>query len=279
MTTALLFPLLQVAAFALGIVTAHFAFRRNPSITVETALKHSRTLLPVSLVSLVLLSVPLSAQITDSICQDLPLWLQRNANETTWLLIGALFAFLSGFTVYLALRTGHPKRSQLTLAVVLVNLAIFIVNWRLNSGIADFLEHRTKDGVVVQSTGASCAAATLSNIANHYGTAISEPEAAQLMGTTTLGTSPGEMRYALQRLGIGYRTLNERHSDLSRIRPPAMLFVDHPAVGSEGHVVAYFGMSGQNFEIWDPLVGKTFWSKQRVQEVWHGNGILCLSAP
>ena len=269
---------LQFVALVLGGVIAYAAFRRQPSITVETALKHSRTVLAVSLLSIGVLSVPLSAQIADSICQRLPLWLQRDGGRVTWILIASLFAFLSGFAVFLALRTGHRKRWQLTAAVVLGGLAFSIAGWRLNTGIADSLEHRTTaDGVVLQSTGSSCAAATLSNVASQYGIELSERSAARALGTTALGTSPGQMRYALHHLGIEYRCLNERYSGISQIQPPAMLFVDHPAVGSEGHVVAYFGRSGSDYEIWDPLVGKTFWSEEKVREVWHGNGILCIA--
>jgi ABC-type bacteriocin/lantibiotic exporter with double-glycine peptidase domain len=134
---------------------------------------------------------------------------------------------------------------------------------------------QTSEGIVLQSHGATCTAAALANIARQRGLVLDERGAVRLLGTTTGGTSPGQMRYALERLGIPFRMLNGRTLHLADVSSPAILFVDHPAVGREGHSVAYMGRAGDRFEIWDPLSGRELWSAADVEERWHGNGIEC----
>ena len=69
--------------------------------------------------------------------------------------------------------------------------------------------------------------------------------------------------------------MNETTHAPGEVRPPAIPFVDHPAVGTEGHAVASFGVSGEGFEIWGPLSGRVLYTRDRVSEIWHGNGIEC----
>ena len=271
------FILVQLAAFSVGVVLARASSKRYPGLTLESSLKKSRTLRIVALLCLVLVAPPLAAQVTDSICQALPLWLQGHASRATWIILGSLFALLSGFAVFVVIRTSHAKRSRLALALGALNVALFMANGRLNTGIADELSVKTTaDGVILQSSSSSCAAATLCNVVAHFGVEISEPRAARLLGTTSLGTSPGQMRYALDQLGIGFVDLNERFRELSEVRPPAILFVDHPAVGPEGHAVAYFGTFKDRYEIWDPIYGRSFLKSGHIHQVWHGNGMTCL---
>ena len=256
--------------------SARRVHRDAPDATVETVHRVSKPLMQLSLVCVAVLTVSVSAQISDRICQELPLWLQRNAARITWTFLILLFAYLSSFGSRFAYLTRHVKRRRLTLALVLLNVSFLIFNLQLNTLVAEKLEHKTSDdGIILQSSGSSCAAATVANILVHFEIPAIEADVARVMGTTFLGSSPGQMRYSLEFYGLEFETLNERTPDLARVHPPAILFVDHPAVGSEGHAVAYFGVRGEKFEIWDPLTGKGLWNEDHVKRRWHGNGIEC----
>ena len=41
----------------------------------------------------------------------------------------------------------------------------------------------------------------------------------------------------------------------------------------ESHAVLYMGSRKEKAEIWDPLSGKRFWTKEKLKEVWHGRAI------
>jgi len=94
---------------------------------------------------------------------------------------------------------------------------------------------------------------------------------------TMLGSSPGQMRFALDHLGIGFETLNCAYGSVRDVPAPAILFVDHPAVGVEGHAVVYVGRVAtvDTFEILDPIDGRHFAPLADVERIWHGNGIAC----
>ena len=62
-------------------------------------------------------------------------------------------------------------------------------------------------------------------------------------------------------------------SDINIVKPPAMLFVDHPQAGPESHVVAYFGSMGDTYEIWDPLDGRIHMDRERLITCWHGRAL------
>lgn len=271
-------PLLAVLlAVALGVFRARSLRARRPSVTVETAHRHDRWILPMSSALLVLLAVPVGAQLSDRVCQVLPLWLQRHASGVTWSALVVLLGYVSSYTSALALLTRHRKRRRLVLCSTLLITSVSLTAAALEVRVADRLaDSVSENGVVLQSSGSSCAAAAIANVARSYGIPVTEPEAADLMGTTVLGTSPGQMRYALATYGIEHETLNERFSRLEDVRSPAILFVDHPAVGHEGHAVTFMGMAGDDYEIWDPLEGRVLLSRDEIASVWHGNGIQCM---
>ncbi len=259
-----------------GVLSARKVRRTAPDATIETVHRAARPVMRVSLACLVALTVPLAAEISDRFCQQLPLEVQRDVGRITWTMLVVLFAYLSSFGGTFAFLTRHRQSRQFTTALILLNVAFVLLDVRLNSAIASSLrEQISKDGIVLQSSGSSCAAATVANIVRHFGKQVTEEEVAEVMGTTNFGTSPGQMRFALRRYGLEFETLNERTVDLAEVRVPAVLFIDHPAVRAEGHAVAFFGVRGDRFEVWDPLVGRVFWTPAMATDVWYGNGIEC----
>lgn len=129
------------------------------------------------------------------------------------------------------------------------------------------------DGVIRQTSSFSCAAASLANVAARRGIPMAEREAAERLGTTVTGTSPGQLLHALAELGLAPRIVETSRSSAGEVPSPAILFVDHPAVGRERHVVALMAVHGERFEVWDPLAGKMLLSADDLWRVWHGVGI------
>jgi len=104
---------------------------------------------------------------------------------------------------------------------------------------------------------------------------LTEESAARLLGTTTAGTSRGQMRFALHQLGIPFEERNDPRLTPAELPAPALLMVDHPAVGREGHMVMYAGRSEGGYEIWDPLTGRVEWSEREARSRWHGRAFSC----
>ena len=254
--------------------------RRAPEATVETLHRSAigRVVMALCLVGVAIVGLFVLSHVSDRVAQTLPLLFQRYAELLIWAGVVIIFGFLSGYVCVVALRTQYRQSRLLLLATGLCNVGFLVLCVRFQSPVAhELVARRTEDGVILQSSDASCAAATLANVASRFGLQRTEAELARLLGTTSFGSTPGQMRYALAELGIEYRTLNCRTPRLGEVRTPAVLFVDHPSVGSEGHAVGYFGRVGELYEIWDPLVGKVLWSEPKSRERWHGNGIECLS--
>jgi len=95
---------------------------------------------------------------------------------------------------------------------------------------------------------------------------------AELFGTT-IGTSAAQVVYGMQELGFTCSMREIGSADVKQLTQPAMLFVDHRATGPESHAVVYVGVSNHKIEIWDPLLGKDFFTAQELATIWHGHAI------
>ena len=164
MIVSLPFFTLVVGIFA-GIFAARSVFRDKPTVTLETVHEERGSLTSIGLAGLFVLMVPLGAQVSDRVCQLFPLWIQRDAATFTWTLLTFAFGSLGSFAICLAALTSHSKRRRLSVALCLFVTAMVTAHWQLNSSIVDALGPReTSDGIVLQSTGSSCAAASVANI-------------------------------------------------------------------------------------------------------------------
>lgn len=267
----------QLIGTGIGVVLGGRITLRFPDIQLESLLRRVPVLRVLTVFGAVVVAAVMALEASDSLCQWLPLLWQRHRAAANWMMASGLFGLACGFLLAIAVQTRHDQR-RLVLAATMAGHALFAITHFEKHGdvSAQLWVRQTSDGIVLQSHGATCTAATLANIARRYGPALDERGAVRLLGTTTGGTSPGQMRYALDRLGIPFRTLNVRTLHLADVSAPAILFIDHPVVGREGHSVAYMGPAGDGFEIWDPLTGRELWSTTDVESRWHGNGIECL---
>ncbi|MFC1573444.1 cysteine peptidase family C39 domain-containing protein [Candidatus Eisenbacteria bacterium] len=263
-----------VLAAALGILESSRIVRHNPEVDVQTIHKDARYLVPAALSGMALAAIVIVAGLHRGFFWFLPMWAGLAFRVCLWSLILFLASFLFSLGATTMFRTRHTRRWSLALAGLALVVALFSLQWRLYRPVADTLgESIAADGLVHQTSGISCAAATGANISRMAGLEKTEREMAALMETCMLGTELPRIERAMQRLGFESRRVQVAEEDISVVKPPAMLFVDHPQAGAESHVVAYFGPKGDTYEVWDPLDGPIHMDPERLSACWHGRAL------
>jgi hypothetical protein len=190
------------------------------------------------------------------------------------LLVLGAFVFTVGAMVSFRMR--HRARWTVVSGGMVFLMAFHGAQWYYTRPVAPDLTHETTpDGVILQTSEVSCAAASGANIAQAFGLAKTEKEMAALFGTTKpLGTSDAQIVYGMRTLGLVADRVTIPGADPAQLASLAMLFVDHPATGPESHAVAFMQFAKDHAEIWDPLVGKRFLTKRQLAEIWHGHAVL-----
>lgn len=264
---------LIVAASLLGGTVARRAQRRHPGLDVSSALKRVRHLwlVPVPIV----LSFGAHCLINErpDLWWALPAWFEARYLICLWItLIGAM-VYLYAFAATLAFDTRHPERKALIVAVALTLAAVQVMIVRSQRPIAPDLKHTVDaDGVVLQTSGVSCVAASSANMLRRRGIEVTERQMAEALGTTAMGTTAGAAVEMFAARGIACRKTQGAATALSS---PAMLMIDHPLAGPESHAVTYVGRAGERFEIWDPLEGRRLFDEAALTAHWSGRAIEC----
>lgn len=129
--------------------------------------------------------------------------------------------------------------------------------------------HLSPEGIVLQTNGASCAAAAGANVAQRFGIVTTEAAMARLMGTTDNGTTDDQIVYGLAELHLMAKRRHIADRDIRKVKAPAILLVDLVG-GPNGHAVAFVGMQGEVAEIWDPAGGRSLHAVDQVRERWRG---------
>jgi hypothetical protein len=261
-----------VAAIA-GLLSARRLFARHPDIQFDYAHKKAPSLFIVIAIAAV---VALFPGIANGIYWSFPVWLRLFYLPLRFLVIIAAIAYISAFVATLAMSL--RRRSVVALVAPLAPLAIVAFHWHLAAPIAGSLTNiRLANGMIVQSSGESCAAASGANILNRLGGSFTEKRMAELMNTTrNNGTSIDNIVHGLVQAG-GVCQLTVRAPDtLDEVKPPAMLFVDFPGLPSEGHAVAYMGRQNGLYEIWEPHSTIKKLGKAEVLKIWHGTAVECV---
>jgi hypothetical protein len=252
--------------------------RRRPGVTLESVLARAPLLYALLPLALALGIVQLVIGAHPGLVWELPVWLEYHYTAILWGAIAALFAFTFGLACFGAFRTRHPRRIALVIAGVALLGAVEAIQLSYTREIASRLTSRVVDGVVLQTSGVSCVAASAANLARHHGLAATEAEMAALLGTTQVGTSAAQAIHGLARLGITCRRAEVLDRDLARLELPAMLFVDHPASGPESHAVLAI-RARPRAEILDPLSGRQLLSDTELARTWRGRALECTGPP
>ncbi len=265
----------QTTFFLFGFWFGVKAFFKNQNIDFDRAYTASKPFMMLSATLLALFVVGAITVRFDTILQKMPLIYQKYSILYIWSLMLGFIALVSGFIVALGLKLKR-KLSSFLPSILLLNTLFLIFYFRVNGYIGDLVkESKRLDGGFLQTTNYTCTSASIATVATHFGIDIDEKIASKLTRVTKFGADLGQIRYALNQLGIGYETLNGKYKHLKDVKPPAIIFIDHPAIGKDGHAVVYFGFKGGKFEIFDPLKGRKKVSKEEISKIWNGNGIRC----
>lgn len=260
-----------MAALA-GIVYGRRLHARGFSIAARIRVRDC-PLLPVAMLLFVALHVATATLLQNpQIGWHLPVMMEYHLTAGMSVLKVAFVTFAMAAVTAAGFAERHASRGMLLFATV---IAVLIVDGLAHHSARPNLEpirdHR-KDGVILQSTSSTCAAAAGANIATFLGVPVSEARMVALMHTTWAGTSPAQAIYGFRALGLAARKVEVEDLALEHVEAPAILLVN---VGAEpdAHAVAYMGRSEAGFEIWDPGGGKVIWDAEMVRTRWHGRAI------
>jgi predicted double-glycine peptidase len=192
----------------------------------------------------------------------------------------SLLAFLGAMQMII---DGEDPRWRWTLVLVVVSCLVMtgievLTLWPMVSAIgAPELDARS--GVVIQSTGYSCAPSSLATICRLYGRVLSEREAALAMAAGLNGTTIDEMALGAQAVGFPDATpvTNATLDQLAAVDRPALLSIEFGGVRNL-HAVALLGLSSTTVYIADPLVGLHAMSYEAFARRWDGEAVF-LGAP
>ncbi len=247
--------------------------RRNPGITVERVLGRAPYLYALAVTLAVMVGAHLVLDMRPDLSWHLPEWLQLYYTAIAWGTILAAFSFLFSLGLWFAFIDRHAERFKLAVASVLLLVAVHVAQWQFTRPIAGQLfEKISADGIILQSSDASCAAASGANIAHELGVETTERAMAERFGTTAMGTSAAQVIHGFAAIDI---TCVRREIDacgLNELAAPAMLFVDHPVIGPESHALFMRARAGER-EVWDPLGGRI--SLESLCSRWRGRALAC----
>ena len=202
----------------------------------------------------------------------LPVFVEYHLTSAMWLFKTFFVTFAMTAIVTVGVRQKHVLRYAILSFAAVVLLTIEVLTRLSVQPYLGEIRARMKDGIVLQTTPSTCAAASAANIARHFGIDATEADMVQRLHTTWSGTAPSQIVYGLRSLGLEARKVQFPDQDLARVRPPAVLLVE---VGGEpdSHAVVYMGRQGDRFEIWDPVPGRLLLTLEDVQARWGGRAI------
>jgi len=269
--------LFQLFALLTGLLLAKKVITKNPStLTFEEAYQKSKLLWAVSFLSITVILLNSFAFHYDAFFLTFPLLYQKYTMVITWVVIISYLAFMSGFTLYVTHKLEAKKFKIYLLALLILNVALFMNHYQKNSyGGAEVKEYNASERFIKQSTNFSCTSASICTVARAFDMNVSEKKVAKLSRLTSLGANAGQVRFALDKLGIKYHSLTAQFTNPNKIKAPAILYVDNPVVGFEGHAIVYFGKSHYGYKIWDPVGLNIYLSEEELRAIWHGNGVEC----
>ncbi|MCZ6689914.1 MAG: cysteine peptidase family C39 domain-containing protein [Planctomycetota bacterium] len=272
----------MIIGIVAGIVESARLVRRDPSASPEDLLKVGRVfkrapflLAPVALVAAyAIFYVAVSWEISTR--WSMPLWFQLRGQQILWAALLGVVTFLASLSASASFKVGDPRRWKLVFAFSLLVGSIYFLIHNLNAPIAPRLvELVDEDGVILQTSGVSCVAASAANIVRLYGIERTEKAMADYLGTTRMGTTMAQLIYGLDRMGFECRPVERPDGAPLELRAPAVLLVDHPRTPREGHAVAYVGKKEGLFEILDPTLGRIRLTQEQVSVIWHGHAVEC----
>ncbi|HUW59547.1 MAG TPA: cysteine peptidase family C39 domain-containing protein [Candidatus Bathyarchaeia archaeon] len=204
----------------------------------------------------------------------MPAWLEYVCVPAGWLLTVSTVGFMFGAVGLMAWK--QRDRALWLMPVACIGVLV-LGEWAIQNS-PWFKEPELQkakvdqNGVIRQSHASTCAAAACANVAKVLGVEKTEREMVDLLGTTDDGTTPSQIVYGMRRLGFESRKRRIVDSDHTKLRAPAVLLVMY---GTQplGHAVAYIGQKDGKAEIWNPVSGKQWMTREQLAETWFGHAI------
>jgi hypothetical protein len=201
---------------------------------------------------------------------DMPFWLQLHYQAASLGTVVAILAYVFSFTAANYFGAQRPTRWTVLAGGVAVLLAVHFYAWHHLSvqPIPPGPPRITADGIILQSNGSTCVAASAANIANRLGVKVSERELIKLCGTTRDGTLPAQVARGMGTLGFATRRKSIPDARIESLKPNSMLFI-----AGDTHAVAFMGMTNGLAEIWDPAIGRKLLPPALIARLWTGHAL------
>jgi hypothetical protein len=259
-------------AAVLGIVYGGTLYRRGFELTGHVSVRDC-PLIPVGLILMVVAHV-VTSTVTGrpQLGWALPVPVEYYLSPLLWAAKLFFAAFSMAAIASVGFRQRYPMRVPLALFCVVVLVAIDGLARRAAQPNLAEIRHKEKGGVILQTNGSTCAAATAANIARIYDIDGTEAEMVERLHTSWAGMSPAQLVYGFRALGLSARKVSRINRDLDGVNPPAVLLVailDEP----DAHAVADVGREGDSFVIWNPNGGAQLWDAEKVISRWGGRAI------
>jgi len=249
--------------------------KRWPTLTLKTALKRAPQLYLILPAILLFVGAQLLLKQYPALSWEMPLWLSYYYTALIWGGIMSVFAFGFSVTVYIAFASRHVRRWSLGLCSLALLGAIELIQREYTRPIGPELKEQERDGVVLQSSGVSCASASAANLLRAFGIRKTEREMAGLFGASVAGATDAQVIYGMRKLRIRCERVEAPSDDISAIGAPAILAIDNAATGPESHAVLFAGYARDKVVILDPLVGKRVLTREMLARQWSGKAIRC----
>lgn len=265
--------LLTLALVLLGSWWATRLRVRNEAITVENALEHAPELHGLGFVMVVLGGLALAAYVQPRLLWVLPLSVEAHFSTLVWRSVVGVMALGFSVTTALAFIGKSERRWLVGIASLAVLLAVTVLVEDRTRPLAPELLARERDGVVLQSSGASCVSASAANLLRLHGVEATEREMAERIGATRDGATSAQLVYGLTRMGLSCeRTFDPEHR-VSRVKAPAVIFYGRGF--GVPHAVVLSELNDDGAVILDPLQGRGVYGVDDVAAAWDGEVVSC----
>jgi hypothetical protein len=202
-----------------------------------------------------------------------PLVLDFYAIPITWTVLQAAIAFTLAGATALAWRRRHRLRWVLPVLVPVAVLAVEYAGHTASWGEPPHLRppRISEEGIVLQSSGTTCAAAVCANLARMQGYDHTEADMVKNLGTTRAGTTTAQIVYGMRALGIHLEKRDVPIEELNTLPLPAIAFVGG-IINRDSHTVLIDDRTEDGYlEVWDPLDGKRVVPPEELAPLWSGH--------
>jgi hypothetical protein len=266
--------LLALFVAGLGAAYALRLFRKGVRLSAPDAPRQAKGLVVAGLGFIFGNAVFLPLKEFPSVAWYLPILIEYYLTPLGWTIELSLMTFaIAGISMLSFLEHHRARWILIGMSLVFFICAESLFQNYARDVVPDTGNQRiSADGLLLQTSGSTCAPTACANVARFFGKEISEKEMVELLGTKEHGTSPAQIIYGMQKLGFMCKKRYIHNEDIAQLHTPAILLVNW-SNEVDGHVVVYNGIMDEKAEIWDPVSGKYLLKLSLLNSKWHGRAI------